>query len=172
MDTRDRASIERKKAEVREMMRNIANELCVELIECVCMDDDEITFTCYHNSDEFVYYKFIVSELCLDLNEVKRIIKSNLIERLILHTTDYRKEDKKMNKQLAKRIKTIGESIIENADSIAGSEKYISEVTISAKLVCDGTTIDEILVEKEFYPVNGDTMTELLTGVEDEGLIK
>lgn len=95
MDIRDRASIERKKAEVREMMRNIANELCVELIERVCMDDDEITFTCYHNSDEFVYYKFIVSELCLDLNEVKRIIKSNLIERLILHTTDYRKEDKK-----------------------------------------------------------------------------
>ena len=57
-----------------------------------------------------------------------------------------------MNEQLAKRIRAIGESIIENADSIAGEEKFISELNINAKLVLDGVTLDEISVNKKFYP--------------------
>lgn len=54
-------------------------------------------------------------------------------------------------KELARRIREIGESLIKNAESIVGNEEYLASIYISA----DITTTDShpvVRVEKEFYP--------------------
>lgn len=53
-------------------------------------------------------------------------------------------------KELARRIREIGESLIKNAESIVGNEEYIKSIYISADV---STTEDPIVrAEKEFFP--------------------
>lgn len=53
-------------------------------------------------------------------------------------------------KELARRIREIGETLIKNAESIVGNEEYIKSIYISAEV---STTEDPIVrVEKEFWP--------------------
>lgn len=53
-------------------------------------------------------------------------------------------------KELARRIREIGETLIKNAESIVGNEEYIKSIYISAEV---STTEDPIVrTEKEFWP--------------------
>lgn len=80
---------------------------------------------------------------------------------------EYEKEHEKISKHdenIASRIRVIGESLIKNAESLAGSEDYISEITFHVNIVMDGITPNEISVVKKFYSTDGETMGVLLNG--------
>lgn len=50
-----------------------------------------------------------------------------------------------------RQVRAIGESLIKNAESIVGSEKYLKSVSISATI----SLFDEpasICIDREFYP--------------------
>ena len=47
-------------------------------------------------------------------------------------------------------VRNIGESLIKNAESIVGDEKYLKEIHISADVVQDG--VPSINISRSFYP--------------------
>lgn len=59
-----------------------------------------------------------------------------------------------VNKEFARQIRAIGESLVKNADSIAGTEKFVKSISISVLIEADngGVFLDPIIsVSKEFY---------------------
>lgn len=54
--------------------------------------------------------------------------------------------------KIANAIRAAGESLIKNADSIAGDEKYIIGVDIDFSIDCGFDEAPEIEVTKRFYP--------------------
>lgn len=54
--------------------------------------------------------------------------------------------------KIANAIRAAGESLIKNADSIAGDEKYIIGVDIDFSIDCGFNEAPEISVTKRFYP--------------------
>ena len=60
-------------------------------------------------------------------------------------------------------IRAIGETIRDNAESIAGTEKFLTRIDISTSLVLDGLCeIPEINVTRSFFPdryFNEDTVS-------------
>ena len=63
-------------------------------------------------------------------------------------------EGNKFNKLLAARIREIGETLIKNADSIAGTEKWITSLDIYIKVYDESDTIvgPEISIDKKLLP--------------------
>lgn len=63
-------------------------------------------------------------------------------------------EGNKFNKMLAARIREIGETLIKNADSIAGTEKCITSLDIYIKVYDESDTIvgPEISIDKKLLP--------------------
>lgn len=53
--------------------------------------------------------------------------------------------------ELIHQIQCIGESLIRNAESIAGNEKYIFNINISANALNEDN-VPTIRIEKEFLP--------------------
>lgn len=54
--------------------------------------------------------------------------------------------------KIANAIRAAGESLIKNADSIAGDEKYITGIDIMFSVNCNFEEAPEISVTKTFYP--------------------
>lgn len=73
---------------------------------------------------------------------------------LCLRCLEYEKEKKEMknntHEELVRQIREAGESLIKNAESIAGSEKYVSGLTIRVDFSKDFNPV--IRVSKDFVP--------------------
>ena len=63
-------------------------------------------------------------------------------------------EKKVANEEIARQIREVGESLIKNAESIAGSEKYLNSIYISCEIGYEGGTVKapEISVDRRFCP--------------------
>lgn len=60
--------------------------------------------------------------------------------------TDNPRED------IVRQVRAVGESIIKNAESIVGTELYLSGLTIKAEVSCWGSEIPEISISRSFTP--------------------
>ena len=58
--------------------------------------------------------------------------------------------EEKVRMELITQVREIGESLIKNAESIVGTEKYLNGISISIDF--DYFSIPEIDVNKSFYP--------------------
>ena len=53
---------------------------------------------------------------------------------------------------LIKRVKDAGESLIKNAESIVGDEKYLCDIQISIDVGSFGEEVPKIEIQRQFYP--------------------
>lgn len=53
---------------------------------------------------------------------------------------------------LVRQVRSIGESIIKNAESIVGDEKLLTDLRISASVSVSGSYMPTIEVSREFLP--------------------
>lgn len=54
--------------------------------------------------------------------------------------------------KLIRKIKAMGQSLIDNAESIVGTEKYLSSLTISCYPCPLGNEVPDIRISKSFAP--------------------
>lgn len=53
---------------------------------------------------------------------------------------------------LIKRVKDAGESLIKNAESIVGDEKYLCDIQISIDIGSFSEEVPTIEIQRQFYP--------------------